>query len=96
MVRGASMAVTCVPWVSQWAEMHKIAFGCGMSRAAAIQAEFNSLSSMAFIGLPCPINKTGIFSSSTAYLRMGFDCLNLLLNGRKGKNLSIVKIYWLI
>jgi hypothetical protein len=53
---------TSVPTLSQWADTHTIARGTGRSAAAFIHALLNSLSSMAFIGLPCPMNKIGIRS----------------------------------
>ena len=52
------------PSVNQWAEMHKIncGFGCVApnSRPKAYQLRRNSLSSIAFIGLPWPRNITGM------------------------------------
>lgn len=46
------MAVNCVPRVSQWAEMHKMAAGGGKSAATRLKPATNSFSSMAFMGLP--------------------------------------------
>ena len=60
MVRGCGIAVTADPLVSQWAEMHKIALGLGISFEITRQLRENSLSSIAFMGLPCPRNRTGI------------------------------------
>src|SRR5690606_35420533 len=64
MLGGISIAVTFVPLVSQWAEMHNIALGVGILCAIFGNPLTNSLSSIAFIGLPCPKNNTGIFSVS--------------------------------
>ena len=60
MVRGCFIDVTRVPSDRQWAEMQRIAVGRGMRRATSDHARLNSLSSIAFIGLPCPMNSTGI------------------------------------
>ena len=54
------MAVACVPIVSQWAEMQRMALGRGSDWATSPHARLNSLSSIAFIGLPCPRNRAGI------------------------------------
>ena len=65
------MAVTNVPFVSQCAEIHKMAFGVGNVRATICHPLENSLSSIPFIGLPCPINKTGICGLSESSGAMG-------------------------
>ena len=54
------MAVTRLPRVSQWAEMHRMAAGVGRVSATWLQTWLKELSSMAFIGLPCPTNKIGM------------------------------------
>ncbi|OQA12272.1 MAG: hypothetical protein BWY67_00404 [Bacteroidetes bacterium ADurb.Bin397] len=59
MVLGLATAVTRVPFVSQCADTHKIALGLGNCFPIAAQLLLNSLFSMAFIGLPCPINSAG-------------------------------------
>jgi len=64
------MAVTQVSRVSQCAEIHKMALGLGKILATSRQAFENSLSSMAFIGLPCPMNNTGIGSELFRYWRV--------------------------
>jgi len=48
--------------VTQCAEIQMMALGFGRAFPAASQARENSLSSITFIGFPCPTNKTGIFS----------------------------------
>src|ERR1039458_7547333 len=73
MVSGCSIAVTRVPSVSQCAETQSTALGLGSDRATAAHARLNSLSSMAFIGLPCPMNRAGIVvsvSGAAARVRM--------------------------
>lgn len=60
MVRGFSIAVTKVPFVSQCAEMQRIALGRGIVSAIFRKPVTKSFSSMAFIGLPWPANRTGI------------------------------------
>lgn len=45
----------------QWAEIHKIADGFGISRPIAAQPRVQTLSCSAFIGLPCPKKIAGIF-----------------------------------
>ena len=62
MVGGLGMAVTNVPRVSQCADTHRIARGLGNPAATDRKPCTNSFSSIAFIGLPCPRNSTGIFS----------------------------------
>src|SRR5690606_29188305 len=64
MLGGISIAVTFVPLVSQWAEMHNIAVGVAILCAIFRNPLTNSFSSIAFIGLPGPKNNTGIFSVS--------------------------------
>src|SRR3989338_640586 len=60
MVLGFCIPVTADPTLSQCAEIQIIAFGVGISSANFFQRRLNSLSSIAFIGEPCPINNTGI------------------------------------
>ena len=54
------MPVTKTPAFCQWAETQRMAAGRGSAAAAPAQARLNSLSSMAFIGLPCPTKTTGM------------------------------------
>src|SRR5664280_2349186 len=73
MVSGCSIAVTRVPSVSQCAEMQSTALGLGSDRATAAHARLNSVFSMAFIGLPWPMNRAGIVvpvSGAAANVRM--------------------------
>src|SRR5574343_2107749 len=65
MVFGFGIAVTIVPLVNQCAETTTTALGVGISFPICCQRFENSLSSIAFIGEPCPMNKTGSFSSSS-------------------------------
>lgn len=64
MVFGRSIAVTYVPRVSQCAEMHRIAAGFGSRPASCFHDLLNGLSSIAFIGLPCPTKRTGILADA--------------------------------
>ncbi|MNL51194.1 hypothetical protein D3C87_1742710 [compost metagenome] len=52
MVRGAVMAVTPTPWVSQWAETQRMALGLPNASPMAFQVLVVSLVSRAIIGLP--------------------------------------------
>jgi hypothetical protein len=52
MVRGAAMAVTATPWVSQWAETQRMALGLPNAAPMAFQVLVVSLVSRAIIGLP--------------------------------------------
>src|SRR6218665_2394285 len=61
MVFGISIAVTKVPLVNQCAEIQIIAFGFGISLLIFRKPCTKIFSSMAFIGEPCPRNRTGIF-----------------------------------
>lgn len=54
------MAVIRVPRVNQCADTTRIALGVGISLAILVQRFENSLSSIPFMGDPCPINSTGI------------------------------------
>src|SRR3546814_9565962 len=60
MVRGAFIAVTDEFPINQWADMERIAFGVGIIFPNARQATVYPLASRVFIGLPCPMNSTGI------------------------------------
>src|SRR5688572_4183993 len=60
MVSGFSAAETYTPCVSQCEETHRMAFGRGRRRPSACQLRRQALSSIAFIGEPCPRNTTGI------------------------------------
>src|SRR5690606_1840950 len=89
MVVGCSIAVTKVPLVSQWAEMHKMAFGLGISLAIFRKPSTNSFSSMAFMGLPCPKNNTGIFSvllMEAVSLFKVFNFIAVVVSGNKAIN----------
>ena len=65
MVFGFSIAVICVPVVNQWADITKTALGFGISFPNFAQVLENSLSSIPFIGEPCPMNNTGSLISSS-------------------------------
>src|SRR5512135_3253369 len=90
MVRGLSIAVSSVPRVSQCADTHRIALGVGRVLPISRHPLENSLSSMAFIGLPCPTNSTGIgsvlsrvsaqCSKSCVFIMPPVDLNPLLLN----------------
>ena len=54
------MPVRNVPRTNQCAEIDKIAFGRGSKPAIARKPWLQTLSSMAFMGEPCPTNRTGI------------------------------------
>src|SRR5512136_904312 len=60
MVSGCSLVVTLASSASQWAEMHRIAVGLGKDSPTLFHVSANRDFSIAFIGLPCPTNKTGI------------------------------------
>lgn len=60
MVLGALMAVIWVPRVSQCALTHRMAVGVGSVCPIDFQCCENTLSSMAFMGLPCPTNNAGM------------------------------------
>src|SRR6185295_564237 len=66
MVFGFSMAVTWVPFVNQWAEIQSTALGGSSSLPIFSHVALNSLSSMPFIGEPCPINRSGVFFSCSS------------------------------
>jgi len=84
MVRGFAIIVTFVPFVCQCALTHRIAVGFGNALAAIFQARLNSLSSMAFIGEPCPTNNTGILSA------FGSSSVNFLKEDRVIAAVSIL------
>jgi hypothetical protein len=63
MASGNAVAVTCVPLVSQWAEMQRIALGLENFLANVYPNSLSPLSSMAFIGLPWAKNEAGISCS---------------------------------
>src|SRR5215213_2755002 len=60
IVLGAGIAVTKVPGTYQWAETHSTALGRGTSSPILAQALVYSLTSRAFIGLPCPKKIAGM------------------------------------
>ena len=60
IVFGLAIVVTLVVLVSQCADIDNIACGLGSCLPSFLQLLLNSLSSMAFIGLPWPINITGM------------------------------------
>src|SRR5580658_1241765 len=62
MVRGCAMAVIAVALVYQWAETARMARGRGSVRPSAAHDSVYRLRSNAFIGLPWPMNSTGIGS----------------------------------
>ena len=59
-VLGQSAEPTYTPCVSQWDEMHRMALGRGRRRPRSCQLRRQALSSMAFIGEPCPRKTAGI------------------------------------
>jgi hypothetical protein len=61
MVLGRSSPVTKVPATYQWAEIERMAAGCGSRPASELKPRLHRLSSMAFIGDPCPTKRAGIF-----------------------------------
>ena len=62
MTLGLAVSPTFEPSVYQWAETESMARGFGSSFAIARQPSEYLLSSMAFMGEPCPTNMTGILS----------------------------------
>src|SRR5690606_1442018 len=60
MVLGRAMPVTAVAPKYQWADTTRSARGRGKCCPNARQASVKSLRSSAFMGLPCPMNSTGI------------------------------------
>src|SRR5512140_3472860 len=63
MVFGCADAITCDPEVTQCADTTHTASGLGSRALNPLSASVNALSSIAFIGDPCPTNNTGIFSA---------------------------------
>src|SRR5438128_705217 len=57
---GVVVAGTKVPGTYQWAEMLRMAIGCGNSSPSLRKPRVQSLSSMAFIGEPWPTKRTGM------------------------------------
>ena len=51
-----------VPFTNQCAEITRIALGCGTKSRSEANPRLQRLSSMTFIGEPCPANITGILS----------------------------------
>src|SRR5690242_20496887 len=89
MVSGLSIAVTKVPLVSQCADMQSMALGTGKAFAAVCQPLVNSFSSMAFIGLPCPTNNTGIVSvlpKGSTILCSAFNFIAAAVKGNKAND----------
>lgn len=62
MVFGCADAITCDPEVTQCADTTHTASGLGSRALNPLSAFVKALSSIAFIGDPCPTNNTGIFS----------------------------------
>jgi len=54
--------VTITPFVCQCADMHRMASGRRRVAPSAVQARPKALSSIAFMGLPCPTNSAGSLS----------------------------------
>ena len=77
-----------------------MAFGFGMLLAASCQSRLNSLSSIAFIGLPCPMNKAGMigldirFSISNVHRNQ--NALMYYRMAPKARNPTFMKITCLI
>ena len=65
------MAVTAVPRVSQWAEMHRIALGRGMASAISRQVRVTVLVSSATVGLPWPKKTTGMVGAAVEVMSAG-------------------------
>src|ERR1051325_6015755 len=63
MVLGCADAITCDPEVTQCADITHTASGLGSRALNPLSASVKALSSIAFIGDPCPTNNTGIFSA---------------------------------
>jgi len=59
-VLGACIAVAAVPSATQCAEMQRMADGAGIACAIFFQPEENSFFSIAFMGEPWPMKRTGI------------------------------------
>jgi hypothetical protein len=89
MVLGALMAVTCVPRVSQCALIHNIAVGVGSDLPRDRHLAENTLSSMAFIGLPCPTNNAGMglfwLGLSKSWAMLG-TVMSLMAKGMAGNS----------
>src|SRR5262249_12921113 len=81
MVRGCSIAVTITPRVCQWAEMHRIALGRPRAAPTRAQPRLKALSSMAFIGLPCPTKSAGIRPSRRSPLASARASAGMPLTG---------------
>jgi hypothetical protein len=64
MVFGFSTASTSDPAVTQCAQTTQTAFGLGKRGASVSSVFVNAFSSIAFIGDPCPTNKTGILMAT--------------------------------
>src|SRR3954467_12260606 len=63
VIGGCSFSVTSRPLcVSQCAEIERMALGFGTLFAISRHAVVHSFDSIAFIGLPCPTNRTGMRS----------------------------------
>jgi hypothetical protein len=66
--------------VNQWAEITSTALGVGISLANDVHRLLNSLSSMPFIGDPCPTNKTGMRKLCSGKLSVKvLNSLNVLM-----------------
>src|SRR5215467_8602957 len=63
MVLGLRMCVIHVPSVIQCAETHRTALGRGSRFPSSPSVRVKGVSRRAFIGLPWPIKRTGIFSA---------------------------------
>src|SRR5579859_7072233 len=61
MVFGCADAITWDPEVTQCADTTHTASGLGSHALNPLSASVKALSSIAFIGDPCPTNNTGIF-----------------------------------
>src|SRR5215472_14607076 len=94
MVLGCSIAVTAVFGMNQCAETTRIARGRGKDSPIAFQARVYRLSSIAFIGLPCPTKTAGILVlslidhapdqrmiSAQFFRRFGHDFPPIILEG---------------
>src|SRR5271165_350998 len=65
MVLGCAELITCAPEVTQCADTTQTAFGRGKRTESSSSVLVYALCSMAFIGDPCPTNRTGIFTSAS-------------------------------
>src|SRR4051812_32672017 len=90
MVLGKSIAVILVPLVNQCADITSTALGVGISFAICVHRRLNSVSSIPFMGEPCPTNRTGITCSCS-----GKSLVNLLNAGNVAIPIALVAIVFM-